>query len=55
VVSVIPVTSTELQLAKARGPEALIEAFEREGVKNIFDPFRNGISGETEGGSPPQG
>lgn len=49
VVSVIPVTMNELQLVKTNGPEALMDAFEREGIKNLFDPFRKGI----EQGVPP--
>ena len=44
VVSVMPVTPTELQIVEKSGPEALIGAFEREGVKNLFDPFRKGIA-----------
>ena len=52
VVSVIPVTSAELQIVQTSGPEALIQAFEREGVRNLFDPFRRGIA---EQAMPPNG
>ena len=44
VVSVIPVTTTELQLVTTKGPEALMDAFERAGIRNLFDPFRKGIA-----------
>lgn len=44
VVSAIPVTSNELQILQTAGPEALLNAFEREGIRNLFDPFRTGVA-----------
>jgi hypothetical protein len=44
VVSVTPVTPGELALARKQGPRALVSAFEREGVPNMFDPFRRGVA-----------
>lgn len=49
VVSVSPITAGELRLIKEKGPEALISAFEREGIPNLFDPFRKGVSTSGQG------
>jgi hypothetical protein len=43
VVSVIPVTASEIRYGKAKGPDQLIAQFEKAGVKPIFDPFRKGV------------
>lgn len=45
VVSVIPITAGELKIVKEKGPTTLVTAFEREGVENVFDPFRQAIAG----------
>ena len=44
VVSVMPITPGEMKMVKEKGPATLISGFEREGVENIFDPFRNSIA-----------
>lgn len=44
VVSVMPITAGEIQLAKTLGPEKLLERFEAEGVGNLFDPFRASVA-----------
>jgi len=44
VVSVIPITASEIRYAKEKGSEQLIAQFEKAGVPPIFDPFRKGLS-----------
>ncbi len=43
VVSVMPITSAERQLAVERGSESLLELFKRDAVPNEFDPFRKSV------------
>lgn len=43
VVSVIPITASEIGYAKDKGSSQLVALFEEAGVPNRFDPFRKGV------------
>lgn len=43
VVSVMPITGNEIELAKAEGPEFLLEQFEANNVENKFNPLRPSV------------
>jgi hypothetical protein len=40
VLSVMPITPSELDFAVNRGPDQLVELFSQKNVPNFFDPFR---------------
>ena len=43
VVSVIPISAAELKFVGSKGPEELVELFDKQGVPNLFDPFRKSL------------
>lgn len=42
-VSVIPISAAELKFVSSKGPDELVELFDKNGVPNLFDPFRKSL------------